>query len=120
MERVFVETASFRRSWINQGLGDDELCDLQMAILENPKAGAVIEGTGGLRKMRWSKPPKGKSGSVRIIYIDYEQYSVTYLIYVYSKGEKADITDEERIRFRKIIEEIRVGLEKKVGRTKKQ
>jgi hypothetical protein len=107
MNRLFIETTAFRRSWESCGMNDGDFRRLQYAIAENPNIGPVIEGTGGLRKLRWSLPPKGKSGSVRIIHVDFEYYKTTYMIYAYSKNEKEDLTPAEKMIFKRLIKEIK-------------
>ena len=61
----FVESKGFRGEWRDCGLSDDDLWSLQSVILATPKAGQVVPGTGGLRKLRFTPPGsgRGKSGS---------------------------------------------------------
>jgi hypothetical protein len=56
----------FDRQWRKMGLGDNELRQLQETLLENPKAGDVIQGTKGLRKIRIAFERRGKSGGGRV------------------------------------------------------
>ena len=72
MIRTFYEMKHFTKKWLDLGFSDDELSQLQQILLENPKAGDVMRGTGGLRKIRFAFPNSGKSGSVRVCYIDIE------------------------------------------------
>jgi hypothetical protein len=69
MTREFVIMPEFDRQWHKMGLGDDELRQLQEVLLQNPKAGAVIRGTKGLRKIRIAFEGQGKSGSGRVAYM---------------------------------------------------
>lgn len=62
--------------------------------MENPKAGAVIKGSGGLRKIIWKVPGKGKSGGLRIIYYCLDNDRI-YMIFVYPKSEQEDLTPEQ-------------------------
>ncbi len=78
------------------GLTDDDLRHLQEELLADPKVGAVMRGTGGVRKMRFAFEQRGKSGSVRVIYVDFEVYEKIFLITAYPKSEKDDLTDAER------------------------
>jgi len=64
---IFVETAAFTKR-IMALLTDDEYGRLQQALEARPAAGAIIKGSGGIRKFRWSAQGKGKSGGARIIY----------------------------------------------------
>ena len=74
MTRSFVELPIFISKWKALGLTDSDLRRLEMELLADPKIGAVMQGTGGVRKMRFAFEDRGKSGSVRVIYIDFEVY----------------------------------------------
>lgn len=63
----FVETKLFTRL-VGELLGDDEYARLQHALIANPEHGDVITGSGGVRKMRWGAPGRGKRGGLRVIY----------------------------------------------------
>ncbi len=72
-------------------MGDTEQRRLQQALLENPRIGAVIPGSGGIRKMRWQVTGRGKRGGLRLIYwIDWEDKTICMLT-VYAKSEQDDI-----------------------------
>jgi len=103
MTREFVMMPEFDRQWKNMGLSDDELRQLQETILQNPKAGDVIRGTKGLRKIRIAFEGQGKSGSGRIAYVDFTVHETVYLITAYSKNEKDDLSKAERNAIAKII-----------------
>ena len=53
MERMFIETFEFQKMWADLRLDDDELCELQGYLMKNLDAGRMIQGTGGVRKLRW-------------------------------------------------------------------
>ncbi|MCD7840954.1 MAG: type II toxin-antitoxin system RelE/ParE family toxin [Lachnospiraceae bacterium] len=72
-------------------------------LLKNPKAGAVIPGTGGLRKLRIPVNDSGKRGGGRVIYVDIEKKETIYLLQVYMKNEKEDLTIKERKLLRNMI-----------------
>jgi mRNA-degrading endonuclease RelE of RelBE toxin-antitoxin system len=65
-------------------------------IARNPIAGAVIPGTGGLRKIRWAMPGKGKRGGARVIYYYHDADDPLTLLAGYAKAEKADLTTAEK------------------------
>lgn len=96
MHRVFVELPSFRSDWKELGLSDADLRRLQNELLFNPQVGKVMRGTGGVRKMRFAFEHRGKSGSVRVIYVDFEMKEKIYLLAVYSKNEKDNLSKEEQ------------------------
>ena len=103
MTREFVMLPEFDKQWQNLGLHDDELRQLQEILLENPKAGKVIRGTRGLRKMRIAFGGQGKSGSGRIAYVDFTVHETIYLITAYSKNDKDNLTKAERNAIAKLI-----------------
>jgi len=100
----------FDRQWQSMGLGDNELRQLQEALLGNPKAGKVIRGTKGLRKIRIAFDGHGKSGSGRVAYIDFTIYETIYLITAYPKSEKDNLSKAERNAIAKIIARLEQSL----------
>lgn len=103
MKRTFIELPVFRSKWDKLGLSDSDLRRLQEEILTDPKVGAVMKGTGGVRKMRFAFEHRGKSGSIRVIYVDFEVYEKIYLLTAYPKNEKDNLSDEERNELRRLI-----------------
>ena len=103
MTRIFVELPIFRSRWQDMGLTDNDLKRLQEELLADPKVGAVMRGTGGVRKMRFAFEQKGKSGSVRVIYVDFEVYEKIFLITAYPKNEKDNLSDSERNEIKQMI-----------------
>ena len=111
MTRSFVELPLFRSKWKNLGMTEAGLLRLQAELLADPKVGDVMRGTGGVRKMRFSFEHKGKSGGVRVIYIDFEVYEKIYLLTTYTKNEKENLTKEEQNEIRKLIAVLEKQLE---------
>ena len=105
MNRTFIEVPTFTKRWQELGLTDRNLRDLQNILLNNPKCGDAIQGTGGLRKIRipMNNRGKGKRGGARVLYIDIELKECIYFINVYSKDEKDDLTDDEKKAFKTVI-----------------
>ena len=103
MTRIFVELPIFQTRWKNLGLNDSDLKRLQEELLADPKVGAVIRKTGGIRKMRFAFEKRGKSGSVRVIYVDFEIYEKIFLITAYAKNEKENLSDAECNELRQLI-----------------
>jgi len=110
MTREFVMMPEFDRQWQKLGLGDNELRQLQETLLKNPKAGKVIRGTKGLRKIRITFEGHGKSGSGRVAYVDFTVYETIYLITAYSKNEKDNLSQVDRNAIAKIIVRLEQGL----------
>ncbi|MCD7752845.1 MAG: type II toxin-antitoxin system RelE/ParE family toxin [Lachnospiraceae bacterium] len=103
MKRTFIEVASFTEKWLMSGFSDEHLRKIENTLLKNPKAGAVIRGTGGLRKLRIPVNDSGKRGGGRVIYVDIEKKETIYLLQVYTKNEKEDLTIKERKLLRNMI-----------------
>ena len=104
MKRSFIELPIFKSRWEALGLNEEDLLRLQIELLADPKAGDVMQGTGGVRKMRFAFEHRGKSGGVRVIYVDFEVYEKIYLLTAYTKNEKDDLTKKERSEIKQLIE----------------
>lgn len=76
-------------------LTEEERQGVVRALAANPKAGVLIEGTGGVRKLRWGRGGQGKSGGVRIIYYVFDDTMPLYLLTLFAKGERANLTRAE-------------------------
>ena len=113
MTRIFVELPSFRAEWKKMGLTEADLLRLQQELLAKPEVGSKMQGTGGVRKMRFAFEHRGKSGSVRVIYVDFFIHEKLYLITAYPKNEKDNLTKEERNELKKLVELLGSELEKK-------
>ena len=103
MKRTFIEVPVFTKKWRDLGLGDEDLRELENVLLEDPKTGDIIQGTGGLRKIRVSLNQKGKRGGARVIYVDVEVKETIYFINVYSKKEKPDLTESEKKALKAVV-----------------
>lgn len=103
MTRTFIQTKEFSKNWEELGFSDDDLRKLELEIMRNPKAGDVIPKTGKLRKLRFSTQSKGKRGGVRVCYVDFLVYETIYLITVYAKNEKENLTMRECYNIRNVI-----------------
>jgi len=110
MKRTFVETSIFAKRWSELGLNDDSLLELQEFILKNPEAGDIIQGTGGLTKLRFALPDTGKSGGVRVLYVDFIRQEKVILINCYGKSEKENISDKEKAMYKTLIKSIKEEL----------
>lgn len=111
MTRTFIELPLFRSKWEDLGLNDSDLRRLQRELLSDPKVGDVMQGTGGVRKMRFAFEHRGKSGGIRVIYVDFEVYEKIYLLTAYTKNEKENLTKEERNDIRRLISVLEKQLE---------
>lgn len=86
---IFVESSVFER-YLPRYLSDEEYGRLQSALRNNPKLGAVIPGTSGIRKLRWRRSGTGKRGGVRIIYYVKRPHEI-WLLTIYAKSEAGKI-----------------------------
>lgn len=104
MDATFVEMMFFEKYRADY-LSDDQYRALQQELLRNPRKGDTISGTGGLRKIRWSDPArgKGKRGGTRIIYYLYDEGDQFWMFLIYDKDEMADLTREQKKLFRKAL-----------------
>lgn len=100
---IFIETSTFT-NLIGTYLSDDEYLGLQRFLLKYPDAGAIIRGTGGVRKLRWGISGKGKRGGIRVIYYWKRRDDEIWLLTVYGKSERDTIPSHI---LRQIAEEIK-------------
>lgn len=88
----------------NELLNEAERKSVIDYLAAHPRAGDIMEGTGGIRKLRWTRGGKGKSGGVRIIYYYYDQRIPLYLLTIFGKNEKSNITKSERNELAKLVD----------------
>jgi hypothetical protein len=86
----FIETPFFTKALPNY-LGDDEYCELQQFLNAHPESGAVVPGSGGVRKLRWSLKGRGKRGGLRVIYYFRHADGEIWMITIYSKNVRENI-----------------------------
>lgn len=101
----FIETSLFTRS-IYQIATDDELRALQNDLIANPTKGDLIQGTGGLRKVRMATRGQGKSGSARVIYFLATAETI-YLVLAYTKSEKESLTQAEKSSLKQVTQQLK-------------
>jgi len=97
-----VETPFFLRKVANL-LNAEERSELEVFLGMNPEAGDVVPETGGVRKLRWATRGKGKRGGVRVIYYFHSATFPLFLLTVYAKNQKANLTKAERNDFRALV-----------------
>jgi len=103
---TFVETRIFSKR-IAGLISDDDFAEFQAELAQNPEKGPVIEGTGGLRKIRWRLRGKGKSGGIRIIYLLVRMRNRVHLIFVFAKNESGDLTPDQKKELKLIVDAIK-------------
>ena len=97
MKAIFVELPPFERNRQDY-LSDESFLEFQKTLMQNPEAGDVIEGTGGLRKIRYTdeKRSKGKRGGLRVIYYWWVSGQQYWLFTLFNKNEMDDLTLMQR------------------------
>lgn len=105
---IFIESKNFERLRADY-LTDEEYRELQNFLIQQPHAGDVIQGTGGLRKLRWKLSNKGKRGGIRIIYLFLNNKDHIHFLTLYSKNEATDLTSDQKKILKQIVEEIKNG-----------
>lgn len=102
---TIAETAPFQRK-IASLLSEEERSDLIAYLADYPSAGVLIEGTGGIRKLRWARQGGGKRGGIRVIYYFHSEIMPLYLLAAFGKNEKANISAEEKRQLAKAVIEL--------------
>jgi hypothetical protein len=103
MTKEFVYIKKFLEKWEKLGLTDDDLIPLEKIIMENPSAGDVIRGTGGLRKLRWGLPGTGKRGGIRVAFINIVLQEKVYILDLFLKNEKDNYTNAEKAILKQLV-----------------
>ncbi len=101
---IFVESPVFTAD-VAELLSDDDYAELQAHLVSQPDAGDLIQGTGGLRKLRWTSAGRGKRGGTRIIYYHVVARSQLRMVLIYRKGIKDDLTPKEKAVLRRLNED---------------
>jgi hypothetical protein len=104
--RTFKYLAGFVREWERLDLKDDDLRELEQLILTDPDAGALVSGTGGLRKLRFapSRWRRGKRGALRVGYSHNARLEKVAILAVYAKADQSDLTPAERRDIKKLLD----------------
>jgi hypothetical protein len=103
VNREFIETTSYTRC-ISDYLSDEEQSELQNHLIQHPDDGDIIQGTGGIRKIRWGAKGKGKRGGVRILYYWRTAMNHIYFLGIYAKNEATNLTSKEKEYLSKLVE----------------
>jgi hypothetical protein len=101
----FVETPTFTRQ-VLELLNDEEYRALQNTLVEDPEVGDLIKGGGGIRKMRHAVEGRGKSGGVRAIYYWVKDAHQIYMLIVYPKSKKDNLSERETAILRDLVKEL--------------
>jgi len=110
MAQVLITVAEvdpFRATAERVGLAEDEREALTLFLAQNREAGAVMQGTGGLRKLRWPGKGKGKRGGYRVVYFCLDETIPLYLLAVYPKNQRIDLTSEQKKRLTTLARQLK-------------
>jgi len=99
-----VETLLFQRQWPLYWT-EEQRGEFASFIAEHPTAGDVVPGSGGIRKVRWSRPGSGKSGGVRVIYFTRTAEGELVLLTLYAKSKTDNLTGAKLKEIRRALEE---------------
>ena len=87
---TFIESSVFERI-LPVYLDDDEYSEFQQFLMQNPEAGELVPGSGGVRKVRWARPGMGKRGGLRVIYFVRYQPNEFWMLTLYAKAQREDV-----------------------------
>jgi mRNA-degrading endonuclease RelE of RelBE toxin-antitoxin system len=102
---TIVETHSFQKK-SQKFLSESEVDKLKNFLSLNPQSGDIIPGLRGIRKIRWQVNQKGKSGGARIIYFFYNANMPVFLLDIYRKSEKSDMSFKEKKMLNSMVDEL--------------
>jgi len=115
VKMVFTQLPLFVANWrrARPRLGDEDLQALEIALIEDPTAGDVMKGTGGLRKVRFAPPSRGvgKSGALRVCYVHFPRHARLYLVTLFAKNEKDNLARAEQNAIKVLIGRIGTALD---------
>ena len=108
-KKIFINYASSYENDVERFIKRGSLLSadveaFELELIKEPRLGVVVQGTGGLRKVRLKSATSGKRGGFRVCYYYYVIKSKIVLIAIYGKNEQDDLTQDERRKFRKIID----------------
>jgi hypothetical protein len=107
-----AEVDPFDASARRAGLSEAARTELVEFLARNPEAGDLIQGTGGLRKLRWAGKGKGKRGGYRAIYYYFTEEVPIYLLAIYAKNQQIDLNTVQKARLSELAEQLKTSARK--------
>lgn len=111
---TFVETATFTRL-VHEVVSDDDYAEFQRELARHPEQGDLLQGCGGVRKVRLAAGGRGKSGGARVIYLYLRHRDRIYLLYLFTKGDAANLSAEGKRAMRELAQQIRHEVQHEKG-----
>jgi hypothetical protein len=112
MRWTLIQLTGFRRLWQSQKLPDEDLQALEALIMRNPAGPAVMKGTGGLRKIRFAPPSRGRgeSDSMRIGFAQYPEVRRIYLVTMFLKKDAENLNAADRRAIKSVLDDLSAAL----------
>jgi hypothetical protein len=109
----FIQLLEFQKNWLRLGLSDSDLRALEKEIMKNPLKHKIVQGTGGLRTLRFSpkKWKRGKSGSTRVTFVFVRTESIVVLVKINAKNDQQSLSKKEKNEIEKILQLIEQRLQ---------
>jgi hypothetical protein len=108
VEWTLIQMPTFSSRWRAEKLADEDLQALELAIMRDPSAQGVMRATGGLRKIRFAPPSrgKGKSGSMRVGYAQFPDFELILLVTLFLKKDEDNLDDATRNGIKSVLSRI--------------
>ena len=121
MKAVFIETTNFTQ-WLGEFMSDDAYAAFQWLLMENPTCGDVMPGCGGLRKVRTvdARRGQGKRGGARVIYLHVPEVQKFFMLDIYGKDEKDDLTAPEKAALSSLALHLKQQVQRAIPKRRKQ
>ncbi|HZK79663.1 MAG TPA: hypothetical protein VFC46_01315 [Humisphaera sp.] len=114
MEWTLIQLAGFKNLWRSEKLRDEDLQALETLIMRNPSGPGIMKGTGGLRKIRFAPPSRGrgKSGSMRVGYAQFPEFSRIYLVTLFLKKNSDNLNAADRQAIKSVLDGLANAIKK--------
>jgi hypothetical protein len=112
---TLAQTASFAALWRNWRLDDADLRSLERQVMDNPMGGAVMAGTGAVRKIRFAPPSRGsgKSGGFRVCYLYFPAREIVFFVLIFPKNEQPNLTADQKKACRDLSRQVSRALDER-------
>jgi mRNA-degrading endonuclease RelE of RelBE toxin-antitoxin system len=98
-----IETSIFTKR-VLEILSEEEYRNFQISLISDPSAGKIIQGSGGIRKIRWSGSGRGKRGGSRILYYWYNEKGLMLMLFIFRKNERDNLSKNQIKILKSIVE----------------